>query len=118
MPEALPVLDPQQLRSLLDLGAEPALIQELLDLFEADVPPRLASLEAALAAGDAAGIMAEAHHLSGSLGNMGLSRFADLARRLEEQGREGRVAEAAPLVTAMPQAYREARLALRETFPA
>lgn len=118
MPEVLPVLDPHQLRSLLDLGAEPALIQELLDLFELDIPPRLVSLEAAVAAGDAAGIMEEAHHLSGSLGNMGLSRFADLARCLEEHGREGRMAEAAPLVAAMPQAYREARIALRETFPA
>lgn len=114
----LPVLDPRQLRSLLDLGVEPALIQELVDLVEADVPPRLANLEAALATGDAACIVAEAHHLKGSLGNMGLSRFGDLARRLEEHGREGRVAEAAVLVAALPDAYREALAALREAFPA
>jgi HPt (histidine-containing phosphotransfer) domain-containing protein len=94
------------------------LIQELLDLVEADVPPRLANLEAAILVGNAAGIVEEAHHLKGSLGNMGLSRFADMAGRLEEHGRMGRLAEAAPIVAAMPAAYREALAALRTAFPA
>lgn len=114
----LPALDPRQLRSLLDLGAEPALIQELVGLFEADVPPRLAALASALADGRPAGVLEEAHHLKGSLGNMGLARFADLASRLEEVAREGRMAEAIPLVSAMPEVYREALAALKATFPA
>ena len=114
----LPTLDPRQLRSLLDLGAEPALIQELVGLFEADVPPRLVALTSALADGHAAGVVEEAHHLKGSLGNMGLVRFADLATRLEEVAREGRMAEAIPFVSAMPEAYREALAALKAVFPA
>lgn len=113
----LPVLDPHQLRSLLDLGAAPALIQELIGLVEADVPQRLANLEGALLAGDTAGIVAEAHHLKGSLGNMGLSRLADMAGGLEEHGRAGRMAEAAPIVAAMPAAYSEALAALKAAFP-
>ena len=115
---SLPILDPRQLRSLLDLGAEPALIQELVHLFETDVPPRLTALASALADGAAAAVVEEAHHLKGSLGNMGLARFADLASRLEEVAREGRMAEAVPFVSAMPEAYREALAALKATFPA
>ncbi len=114
---SLPVFDPQQIQSLLDLGAEAGLVQELVDLLEADVPARLADLERALAEGDAPRALEEAHHLKGSLGNMGLQRFADLARRVEEDARAGRLREAVPLVAAMPEAYREGLAALKAAFP-
>lgn len=114
----LPAFDPRQIQSLLDLGAEPGLVQELVDLLEADVPARLATLDQALAEGDAPRVLEEAHHLKGSLGNMGLQRFAELARRVEEGARMGRLPEAAPLVAAMPEAYREGLAALKAAFPA
>lgn len=115
---SLPPLDPRQLQSLLDLGAEPALVQELVALLEADVPARLEALRGALGAGDAPRALEEAHHLKGSLGNMGLQRFADLARQVEEAARSARLVEAAPLVAAMPEAYREGLAALKAAFPA
>ena len=114
----LPAFDPRQIQSLLDLGAEPGLVQELVDLLEADVPVRLAALDRALVEGDAARALEHAHHLKGSLGNMGLQRFADLARRVEEGARAGRLPEAAPLVAAMPEAYREGLAVLKAAFPA
>lgn len=114
---SLPVFDPRQIQSLLDLGAEPALVQELVDLLEADVPARLEALGQALAEGDALRVLEEAHHLKGSLGNMGLQRFADLARRVEEGARSGALPRTAPLVAAMPEAYREGLAALKAAFP-
>lgn len=115
---SLPVFDPRQIQSLLDLGAEPGLVQELVGLLEADVPVRLAALDRALSEGDAPRALEEAHHLKGSLGNMGLVQFADLARQVEEGARGGRLPEAAPPVAAMPTAYREALAALKSAFPA
>ena len=114
----LPLFDPAQLRSLLDLGADPALIQELIGLYEADAPERIAALEAAAASGDAARLLAEAHHLKGSLGNLGLVRFAELARRLEAAGREGALEGVEVLLAALPAAHAEGLAALKAAFPA
>jgi HPt (histidine-containing phosphotransfer) domain-containing protein len=114
----LPVFDPAQLRSLLELGAEPALIQELIGLYEADAPERIAALAAAASDGDATRLLAEAHHLKGSLGNLGLVRFAELARRLETAGREGCLEGVEVLVAALPAEHAEGLAALKAAFPA
>ena len=113
----LPAFDPRQIQSLLDLGAEPALVRELVELLEADVPARLEALHRALSEGEAPRALEEAHHLKGSLGNMGLVQFADLARQVEEAARAARLSGAAPLVAAMPGAYREGLAALKAAFP-
>ncbi len=114
----LPLFDPAQLRSLLELGAEPALVQELIGLYEADAPERIAALADAAARGDAGRLMAEAHHLKGSLGNLGLVSFAELAKCLETAGREGRLEGVAALVAALPAAHAEGLAALKTAFPA
>ena len=114
----LPAFDPRQIQSLLDLGAESGLVQELVELLEADVPARLEALQRALSEGDTPRALEEAHHLKGSLGNMGLMQFADLARRVEEGARSGDLSGAGPLVAAMPEAYREGLAALKAAFPA
>jgi HPt (histidine-containing phosphotransfer) domain-containing protein len=114
----LPVLDPKPLRDLLDIGASPELVQELIAMFQEDVPTRLALLNSALAAGDAAQTLMEAHQLKGSVGNLGLARFADLATRIETQAREGQLELAPRLAEALPAAFEEALRALRAAFPA
>lgn len=115
---ALPILDPKPLRDLLEMGASAELVQELIGLYQEDVPMRVGLLKAALASGDPGQALAEAHQLKGSLGNLGLSRFADLAARLEAQVRDGHLDLAPALVEAMPGAYEEALRALLEAFPA
>ena len=113
----LPVLDPQPLRDLLDLGASPVLVQELITLFQADVPPRLALLRTALCAMDTQQAMMEAHQLKGALSNLGLVRFADMASRLEVEARRGHLEVAPHLAEALPGAYEEALAALQSAFP-
>jgi histidine phosphotransfer protein HptB len=114
----LPVLDPQPLRDLLEMGAAPALVQELVALYQEDVSNRLALLRVALQATDAQQAMSEAHQLKGALGNLGLLRFADLAARLEQYVREGQLGAAARMSEALPAAYDEALRALLAEFPA
>lgn len=113
----LPILDPEPLRDLLNLGGSPELVQELIDLFREDVPIHLALLQSALLIGHVADTMKEAHGLKGSLGNLGLLRIADLADRIELDAKEGRMDEAARMGEALPAAYEEALLALNTTFP-
>lgn len=113
----LPVLDPQPLRDLLDLGASPALVQELVTLFQEDVPERLTLLQRALCAQDAQQTMMEAHQLKGALSNLGLVRFAELASRIEAQARQGHLEHLPVLADALPGAYSEALTALHSAFP-
>ena len=112
-----PVLDPQPLRDLLDMGAAPELVQELIALYEEDVPLRMAMLRTALAALDARQTMMDAHQLRGALGNLGLLRFAELAAGIETFAREGHLERVPALAEALPAAYEEARLALRACHP-
>lgn len=87
-------------------------------MLQEDVPTRLALLNAALAAQDGPQILAEAHQLKGSVGNLGLARFADLAARIESLVREGHLEEAPRLAEALPAAYEEALHALLAAYPA
>jgi HPt (histidine-containing phosphotransfer) domain-containing protein len=113
----LPVLDPRPLRDLLDLGGASELIQELIALFQEDVPPRMALLKTALDASDASQAVMEAHQLKGALSNLGLVRFADLASQIEAQAREGHLDQTGKLAEALPSAYGDALLALNSTYP-
>ncbi|WP_275976150.1 Hpt domain-containing protein [Geothrix oryzisoli] len=115
--DPLPVIDPQPLRDLLDMGAEPGLVGELIGLLEGDVPVRLAFLRTALAASDREAALPQAHQLKGALGTMGLQRFAGLVQQLEGLLREAQWEEARRLLDTFPVAYEEALAALRSTFP-
>jgi HPt (histidine-containing phosphotransfer) domain-containing protein len=113
----LPILDPQPLRDLLAIGAADGLIQELIGLFQEDVPTRVALLNMTLAAGDADHAVAEAHQLKGALGSLGLVRFAELASRIEAAAREGQVDGARQLAEGLGPAYAEGLEALEAAFP-
>ena len=114
---ALPILDPKPLQDLLDLGAEVELIQELIALLQEDAPLHMAALRRALDASDAEGVLQEAHQLKGSLGNLGLARFAELAARIESHARTGCLEPVRLLAEILPAAYEEALGALRIAYP-
>lgn len=117
LPDPLPVLDPQLLQGLLDMGADPGLVPELVELLRADAPVRQAALWGALDAGDQDAAIQEAHRLKGALGTLGLLRFADQASHMEACFREERWEEARALLEAVPAAYEEALAALLAAFP-
>ena len=99
------------------MGVSPTLVMELIDLLEEDVPARLAGLKLALVTSDANQVMLEAHHMKGSLSNLGLARMADLASCIETLARKGHLGEVPALVDALPAAYQEALLRLRTAYP-
>lgn len=113
-----PILDPQPLRDLLDIGAPGSLVQELIALYQEDVPFRLGKLEVALAAGDLATATVQAHTLKGALGSLGLQRFMDLIAHMETHARAGLLPESLELAQGLPSAYAEALQALQAAFPA
>jgi HPt (histidine-containing phosphotransfer) domain-containing protein len=114
----LPILDAQPLRDLLELGAEDGLLQELIALYQEDVPPRMVALREGLATGDLNGILHEAHQMKGALSNLGLLRFANMAARIEAEARAGSLQEAPRLIEALPAAYEEGLAAFKQAFPA
>lgn len=115
--DLLPVLDSRPLQDLLDMGAGPGLVQELIGLLKGDLPLRLANLRIALGNLDGATATQEVHQMKGALGNMGLQRAADLAGRTEDHLRAGRWDSAKILAEALPAAYEEALAALLAAFP-
>jgi HPt (histidine-containing phosphotransfer) domain-containing protein len=71
-----------------------ALIDELVDLFVADLPKRLGAITHAVERGDAPALALQAHALRGGAANFGASRLDELCAMLEEAGARGTLAEA------------------------
>jgi HPt (histidine-containing phosphotransfer) domain-containing protein len=113
----LPVLDPNPLQDLLDIGAGLEVVRELIDMLREDVPIRMVQLKAALESSDVKLVMMEAHQLKGSLSNLGLVRFADLARLVEEQARAGSLEGVPAWLEQFPGAFAEGIQALDQAFP-
>ena len=70
------------------------LIDELIDLFVADLPKRLGAITHAVERGDAPALALQAHALRGGATNFGASRLDELCAMLEEAGAHARLAEA------------------------
>ena len=65
------------------------LLRELVRLFLADCPRRLAGIKEAVRRGDAEALRIEAHTLKGSVGNFAAKQALAAAQRLEIMGRDG-----------------------------
>ena len=71
------------------LGDDVALLRELIGVFLADVPQRVALLEAAAAAGDLPEVMHQAHALKGECGTLAATLTVSHMRELEMAARNG-----------------------------
>ena len=78
---AVPVLDAHVLANLQVLGDD--FFRELVALYLADTPRRLADIRAAAGRGDAAGVARAAHALLSSSGNIGAAKVRDLCIAIE-----------------------------------
>lgn len=92
------------LRSLTPPG-EPDVLNEVLSLFLAEVPPRLEKLRNAQAAGDIELIHRIAHSLKGSAGNIGANAMFAVCKELDEKSRAGDTGAAGPLIEALGVEY-------------
>ena len=93
-PQPAPYLDPNAIENLRAINPDDGgeFLRELINIFLADTPVRIAEIEQAAAAGCAADLMRAAHSIKGSAANFGAMELTQLARELENLGRAGNLA--------------------------
>ncbi|MCX7839586.1 MAG: response regulator [Anaerolineae bacterium] len=114
--ETEPILNVRVLESFRQLQApdEPDLVQQLIDLYLADVPERLNALRQAIAQGDATRLAQTAHSLKGSSANIGAQRVARVCLELERCGKANDLTSVAEQLAVLEQEIERARQALQE----
>ena len=109
------VLDQAALDSLLKMvGGDAEFVDELVDMFLADVPLQLAGLSAAVAAGTAADAVRPAHTLKGTAASIGARVVEAISRSIEEQARTGGVDGLEAQVEELAQALADLEAALAD----
>jgi CheY-like chemotaxis protein len=111
-----PLLDHGALRALLtisDSGGRERLAG-IIRLYLDDTPALLAAIRAGVASKAADRIRQAAHSLKSSSATLGATRVSDIARRLEECGRQTDLEAAAALLPELEEAFARTCAALRE----
>jgi HPt (histidine-containing phosphotransfer) domain-containing protein len=107
----------ERLRS--SLPGKDSLIDELIDLFVADLPQRLSALAQAVDSIDGPALALQAHALRGSAANFGARRLDELCAGLEEIGERGAFAKASAILERLGREstqVRDALLALKSNL--
>jgi two-component system, sensor histidine kinase and response regulator len=100
------------------LGGDEKLFHEVIEIFLDDVPKHLASLGRAVAVGDAEAVEGAAHILKGELGYLGISEVSQMARELEEIGRNSDLRFIAGLYATFASELSELLTSMRSTMGA
>lgn len=90
----------------------------LVELFLQESPKESAAIRTALACHDSAGLTAAAHKLKGSVLQFCAPRLYETTKRLEELGRQGDLAGAAPVCTTVEKELAELHAAFRQVVAA
>jgi signal transduction histidine kinase/CheY-like chemotaxis protein/HPt (histidine-containing phosphotransfer) domain-containing protein len=114
--------EPASLGPLMDFGRlqefkdfddeEQTMTREVIALFMADAPQRLAAVEQALMAGDAAELAKAAHALKGSAGNIGATAIQMACSSLEADAHDGVPADGRQRLAHLQGLWEKTRLAL------
>ncbi len=96
------------------VGGDRKLLREVVGLFVADAPERLARARAAIAAGDARAAAEAAHVLKGAASNLSALAVAEIARRLEAIARAGELVEAPQVLSALERQVESLARELRD----
>ncbi|MBA3849380.1 MAG: hypothetical protein C0502_05220 [Opitutus sp.] len=105
-PHAMPqssALDPDAIAALKAVSPDDggAFLNELIGIFLADTPQRLAEIRDCLGKGDATTLTRAAHSIKGAAGNFGARRLAAAAYQIEQQGKTVNLAAIPPLLPAL-----------------
>jgi HPt (histidine-containing phosphotransfer) domain-containing protein len=104
-----PALDPQAIAALKSVVPDDngAFLRELIAIFLADTPPRIADLARSASEGDATEVLRAAHSIKGAAGNFGAHRLADLARMIESHAKHGELTLVCEKLPALRAAFAE-----------
>jgi two-component system sensor histidine kinase/response regulator len=97
----------------LDPSGGLSFVKEIMQIYLDTSLETVRQVKQAVAAGDADALRRAAHSLKSSSANVGAEQLSGVFRELEALGREGRLAEAKPLLDKMLQAYEEATAEIR-----
>ena len=108
-----PILDRAPIADLLDIGG-PDLVQELTELFFADAPALIASIESAVLSEDWEALTRASHSLKSSAFYLGALALSELSRQLETSSRASEAVACRELSQGTAAAYEAAKEALIE----
>jgi len=91
----------------------PGLLEELVEMFLQDTPPRIEALGVAVEEGDAHSVERIAHSIKGSSGNMGGRRMSEVSERLQAIGASADLEQAPELLASLREEFDRMREALR-----
>ena len=113
------IVDPAAFAHLLEItGNDLEFIDELIETYLEDAVIQIEAMRGAAAAADPEAMVRPAHSLKSSSANVGAMALAEACRRLEADGRTGRVPDASERVDACEEAFAAARVALAEAWAA
>jgi len=108
------IIDDATFAGLLDsLGNDVDFLSELVEAYLASSPGLLATMQQAIAAGEAPGLQRAAHSLKTGSASFGALAFAAQCKELEELGKTGALAEAEVKSQALEAAYTDVAAALQ-----
>jgi CheY-like chemotaxis protein/HPt (histidine-containing phosphotransfer) domain-containing protein len=111
------VLDPKQIKNLLDVSPDGSLFRELVEIFHEQGPVLLAEVRDAINNRDAAELQIKAHSLKGSLMSLGAVRAGKEAAQLETLGKSGVFGAAAERIDRLAAEVALCQLALGQVNP-
>ena len=107
------IIDPATFARLLDsLGEDVDFLSELVEAYLASSPGLFASMQQAIATGDAPALQRAAHSLKSGSANFGALAFAAQCKELEDMGKMGALIEARDTCNTLEIAYAEVAAAL------
>ena len=110
--DVLDLAELSRLREALPADESSSLLAELIDVFLADTPVRIAAMRCAVGAGDAAALGEAAHALRGSSTYLGARGMAETCRALEGLAEGQSVADANRLIDRLDDEFRQVKAAL------
>jgi HPt (histidine-containing phosphotransfer) domain-containing protein len=108
-------IDPHAIAALRAIAPdEPNFLRELIDVFLADTPARLADMTRALEQSNAELLTRAAHSVKGSACNFGATLLVELAAELENIGRAAAWSDAAARLPAAREEFERVAAALQQ----
>lgn len=110
------LLDPQAIESLRAISPDDSgeFLHELIDIYLADTPQRIAEIETSLVSQNAVELSRAAHSIKGSSSNFGASELAAIASEIEHKGKAAAFAEVQARLPTLKEAFNRVRPALLE----
>jgi signal transduction histidine kinase/CheY-like chemotaxis protein len=98
-------------------GEEDGLSRKVAELYLLHTPQLLGTLREVVTWGDATGVRKTSHSLASSCAMVGALRMAELARRMESKGNEGKLDDALELLGLIDREFHAVQGLLRKRFP-